>query len=237
MATDHSQTYKLLKLKNIPHIFRKKQLRKQVSKLPKNSKIYTDFGCSNGYLTNEFSEILLPNKTIGYDHNVERIEIASARYPQLHFAQIDLNNDNTLLEKSDIITCFETLEHVGDIKKAIQTIKNSCQPGTHVFISVPIEIYFWGVIKYVLKRFIYKYDLPLNCTDRTYFFALLAGKDISQYREPSKGYGTHFGFDYRIVDQIISSKFSNCDISKFNKFTSRFYLIKITHSGDFQPRQ
>ena len=236
MALDHSQTYKRLKLKNIPHILRKKTLSQQVSKLPKNQKIYTDLGCSNGYLTNEFSEILSPTKAIGYDNNVENIEIAIANYPQLYFSQIDLNNDNKLLEKSDIITCFETLEHVGDIQNAIKIIKNSCKSGTHVLISVPIEIGFWGVIKYIIKRFAYKYDLPLNCTDRTYFLALLARKDISQYREPAKGYGSHFGFDYRIVDQIISAKFSNCNIKKFNKFTTRFYLIKVSNSG-FQPRE
>ena len=236
MALDHSQTYKRLKLKNIPHILRKKTLSKQVSKLPKNRKIYTDLGCSNGYLTSEFSEILSPTKAIGYDNNVENIEIAIANYPRLYFSQIDLNNDNKLLEKSDIITCFETLEHVGNIQNAIKIIKNSCQCGTNVLISVPIEIGFWGVIKYVIKRFVYKYDLPLNCNDRTYFLALLAGKDISQYREPSKGYGSHFGFDYRIVDQIISAKFSNCNIKKFNKFTTRFYLIKVNNS-DLQQRE
>jgi len=236
MAIDHSQTYKRLKLKNIPHILRKKQLTKIVSKLPKYSGIYTDFGCSNGYLTNEFAEILSPSKTIGYDHSVENIEIARAKYPRLCFDRIDLNN-NPLVEKTDIITCFETLEHVGDLQNATQTIKNACQSGTHVLISVPIEIGFWGVIKYIAKRFVFKYKLPLNCTDRTYFLALLAGRDISQYRGPSRGYGTHFGFDYRILDQIINSKFHNSYISKFNNFTSRFYQIKINNFDDIPPRE
>ena len=236
MTVDHSQTYKRFQLRNIPHILRKKQLSKQVSKFPKNLETYTDFGCSNGYLTNEFSDILSPNKTTGYDHSVENLKIANANYPRLCFSQIDLNKENTLVEKSDIITCFETLEHVGDIQNALQTIKNSCQSGTHVLISVPIEIGFWGVIKYVLKRFVFKYDLPLNCNDRTYFIALLSGKDISQYRKPSNGYGAHFGFDYRIVDEIISAKFSNCSIKKFNSFTTRFYCIKVKNGDNFQPR-
>ena len=54
------------------------------------------------------------------------------------------------------------LEHVGDIPNAVQTIKNACQLA-RILISVPIEIGFFRVIKYLLKRFIFKYDLPLNC--------------------------------------------------------------------------
>ena len=230
MALDHSETYKRLTVRNIPHILRKKQLEKQIKNLPTNCQIYSDFGCSNGYLTNGFSKFLSPNKTIGYDANVENIEIASASYPELNFATIDLNRPNMLDEKSEAITCFETLEHVGDIPNAVQTIKNACQPGARILISVPIEIGFWGVIKYLLKRFIFRYDLPLNCGDQTYFFALLTGKDISQYRKPAKGYGTHFGFDYRVVDEIISSKFNNSHILKFNNFTSRFYLVNVNNS-------
>lgn len=237
MAIDHSKTYKHLTVRNIPHILRKKQLEKQILNLPTNCQIYADFGCSNGYLTHEFSKFLSPNKTIGYDHNVENIEIARASYPLLNFETIDLNKPNILDKKSEVITCFETLEHVGDIPNAVQTIKNACQPGACILISVPIEIGFFGVIKYLLKRFIFKYDLPLNCGDRTYFFALLTGKDISQYRSPAKGYGTHFGFDYRVLDKIISSKFFNAHILKFNKFTSRFYLINLNNSDVVLKRE
>ena len=98
--------------------------------------------------------------------------------------------------------------------------KNGC-----ILISVPIEIGSVGIIKYLLKRFIYRYDLPLNVSDRSYLISLLNRTDISRYREPSDGYGSHFGFDYRCIDQYLKRQDRLLNVESFNAFTTRFYMI------------
>jgi 2-polyprenyl-3-methyl-5-hydroxy-6-metoxy-1,4-benzoquinol methylase len=208
---------------------RKKQLKKQILRMPKKTKMYSDFGCSNGYLTKIFSDILSSITACGYDHHSENIKIAKSNYPNINFDYIDLNKVNEFSNKSDVISCFETLEHVGKPQNAIKSIKNACQMGTSIVISVPIEIGFWGIIKYIIKRFFFKYDLPINCSDLDYFYALLTGRDINRYRQQvAEGYGSHFGFDYRIIDKMIESEFPNCKTVMFNKFTTRFYHIEVS---------
>ena len=54
--------------------------------------------------------------------------------------------------------------------------------------------------------------MPLSCGDMTYFKSLVRGNDISQYRLSAKGYGSHFGFDYRVLDRIIKLEFNGFKI-------------------------
>ena len=224
MAIDHSKTYREVKIRNIPHILRKRAIEKQIQKLPKNMESYADFGCSNGYLTSMVSSIINANATFGFDHS-ENIEVAKNEYPSMNFDYLDLNIITKFQEKFDVITCFETLEHVGSITNAVKTIRSASHVNSVVLISVPIEIGVVGILKYILKRFLLKYDLPLTSGDLPYFKSLVIGNDISKFRPPASGYGSHFGFDYRLVDKIVSSEFTNYKVEKWNSFTTRFYLI------------
>jgi 2-polyprenyl-3-methyl-5-hydroxy-6-metoxy-1,4-benzoquinol methylase len=226
MAPDHSLTYKQFKFRNIPHILRKKQLSKLISTLHRKPNIYTDFGCSNGYLTNIFADILTPNEVNGFDHS-DNIEVARSNYPDINFDYVNLNKVNNFDKKSDIISCFETMEHVGNSLNAIKNLKEASHQGSIILISVPIEIGFIGIIKYIAKRFLLKYELPLNCKDLEYFCALLTSKYINQYRVNADGYGSHFGFDYRIIDEEIKLEFPNCKVEMWNKITTRFYRIRV----------
>ena len=92
------------------------------------------------------------------------------------------------------------------------------------YVTVPIEIGWIGFLKYVVKRFVFRYDLPLLCSDRQYAAALLKGERISRFRPPAPGYGTHFGFDYRDVDEILARK-AQARVESWNSGTARFYFI------------
>ena len=126
MGVDHSKTYTELKLRNIPHVLRKRMLIREVSKLPKHTALYGDFGCSNGYLTNAIAEILSAKSSRGFDHS-DNIEIARSVYPHIDFDHLDLNKVSTFDQKFGVVTCFETLEHVGNIQNALKTIKMPLQ--------------------------------------------------------------------------------------------------------------
>ena len=225
MAIDHSLTYKKLSLRNFPHLLRKKSLEiavKNLSKFPKN---YADFGCSNGYLTNIFSGILRASSSYGFDCT-DNILLARKDYPHINFDFIDLNLELNLQNSFQVITCFEVLEHVGNTSNALKILKSASSLNSVILISVPIEIGVIGLLKYIVKRFIFKYELPLKCNDKEYFFSLLFGKDIFQYREKLDSYGSHFGFDYRIIDLEVAAEFFDRDVYKWNSGTTRFYRIQ-----------
>jgi len=224
MSTDHSLTYKQISFKNIPHILRKRILEKEISKLPKNVNSYADFGCSNGFLTDIFRKILKAKKSYGFDYS-DNIEKARLNYPEISFDYKNLNIDQIFEHQYDIVSCFETLEHVGDEHNALKTLKNASTTNSIILISVPIEIGIIGIAKYLVKRFIFRYKLPLNCNDFTYFKALIFNKNISIFRKNQDHYGSHFGYDYRNTDLNVDKIFSNRSITKWNKGSSRFYKI------------
>tara|TARA_X000000950_G_scaffold288894_1_gene408169 strand:+ start:18857 stop:19537 length:681 start_codon:yes stop_codon:yes gene_type:complete len=224
MITDHSLTYKKKTLKNIPHILRKRSLEREISKLPKGQSSYADFGCSNGYLTNIFRKILKPKESFGFDYT-KNIEKARKDYPEINFELLNLNIPYESDKNYKIISCFETIEHVGDELNALNVIRDASNEKSIILISVPIEIGFIGIIKYLLKRYLFKYELPLNCNDFTYFKALLTSKDISIFRKKQEHYSSHFGYDYRNTDIKISQIFIGRSIEKWNSGSSRFYKI------------
>lgn len=229
MPLDHSLTYKQNSFKFIPHKFRLKKILRIISKCNfQNDKMsYLDIGCSNGYITNIISESLKCSYTKGIDHNIENLNVAKRLHPHIEFKFINLNILlNSQKEKYNLITCFETLEHVGNLKNALLSILTFAhEERSLILISVPIEIGFWGIIKF-LSKMLYGYKLDELSDDIStlfYFKDLILNKNISKYRNNRDGWGTHFGFDYRQVDEILIN--DNIPFKTINYFTTRFYII------------
>ena len=225
---DHSVTYKKLKLRNIPHILR---LKKIISTLhshirDKNSlKNYGDFGCSNGFITNLVMKNLKPYNVYGYDHSIDNIKIAKNKYSKINFDYVDLNQSNiSNFPRFDLITCFETLEHVPDINIALQNLLKLSEENGIIFLSVPVEVGMIGILKFIIKM-LYGYNLnELNTTRLNYFTCLVGSRGISQFRSSKRdGYGTHFGFDYNQVEKYLHS--NDIAFESFTYFTTRFVII------------
>ncbi len=226
---DHSLTYKNKSLRNIPHILRLKKIIKLVKSLePMRDESFLDIGCSNGYLTNLIRAEFRLGYTLGLDHTIENLEKAKILYPEIKFEFVDLNKksiDNK--NKFEIITCFETLEHVGNLNHAIENIISYSTSESRILVSVPIEIGLMGTFKFLIKTLVFNYslkELPERPGWWRYCTDLLMGKRISKYRDNQEGWGTHFGFDYREVDYILRS--NEIQYEAFNSFSTRFYIIK-----------
>ena len=174
-------------------------------------------------ITSKVARHLGISKVFGFDHS-DNVDIGAKLHPEITFKRLDLNVVHDGLPHFDLVTCFETLEHVGNIESAVENICRSLSPEGRLLITVPIEIGWIGLLKYTLKRFFFRYDLPLLCTDRQYVMALLKGERISKFRPPDNGFGTHFGFDYRDIDDIFKRK-STLEIVSWNSGMSRFYSI------------
>ncbi len=226
---DHSLTYKEFKLRNLPHMVRLKRIRKilDANKIIFNGKTYLDIGCSNGYISNLIQKSYKFSCSKGMDHNIDNLEIAAQKYHQIDFEFIDLNEfNNTKNEKYDLVTCFETLEHVGNLENGILSVLSFSKNESFTLISVPIEIGLIGLIKFILKK-IHGYnlgELPNHVSTFTYFKDLFLNRDISIYRDKRNGWSTHFGFDYRNIDKYLSQ--NNIKFITKNSIFTRFYFIK-----------
>jgi len=102
------------------------------------------------------------------------------------------------------------------------------KPGGIGIITVPIEIGKRGILKFFIKLLIYKYSLDelpnKGGGSWSYLQALLKGERISVFRDKRAGWGTHFGFDYRDLDDILAQ--SGLYVEAFNRGFSRFYIVK-----------
>lgn len=205
---DHSLIYREFKLRNLPHWLRLRGVLRVLKRVGIDSRSWADVGCSNGYIVGRVLEETSPSEVFGFDHLESHLEVARERVPAAQFLTIDLNRVDEPARRFDVVSCFETLEHVGHLRNAITSLAAMVEPGGRLIITVPIEIGFGGTLKYVIKRRIYRYSLSElpegdGCSAR-YEKALFAGSRMSSFRSPERdGWGTHFGFDWRDVDDIL----------------------------------
>ena len=226
MNVDHSLTYTKLKLKNLPHRLRLKRILKELAAIGLDGKTFVDVGCSNGYITNMVRVALQPAHTVGYDADAEQIRTAQKSYPGILFKQLDLTVPSATNCTYDIVGCFETLEHVVNLESSLDNLLRMVTRNGVVFVTVPIEIGPLGIIKYLAKVALYRYDLDeLGVNRWTYFKHLVVDGRVSIFRNKTEGmYGTHFGFDYRKIDEYFSNRAR--DYRSYNYITTRFYLVR-----------
>jgi 2-polyprenyl-3-methyl-5-hydroxy-6-metoxy-1,4-benzoquinol methylase len=229
MAYDHSITYRKKTLINTLHRSRLRKILKILDAQNfKNTYSYLDIGCSNGYLTGLITQRYNFAIAHGMDHNEENLNAARKHYNTIKFEHIDLNKSiPNRVEKYNVITCFETLEHVGKFENAVQRILSFAEKNnSFILISVPIEIGFWGLVKFnvkMLKGYSLK-ELKKGTTFLSYFSHLITFRNISKFRDDRNGWGTHFGFDYRELDKVLNK--NKYEFEAKNYLSTRFYIIQ-----------
>ena len=105
--------------------------------LKKNLNFYKkdilDIGCGNGVFLNSID---VDCNLYGADlsnHILNNLKNKNITIYPLNLPDISLN------KKFDIVTCFETLEHVSMWKKSIKNMIKLLKPNAHLCISVPFE--------------------------------------------------------------------------------------------------
>ena len=228
MAVDHSLTYKVRSLRNLPHRMRLRAIEREIRRLVlKPGLTYADFGCSNGFLTALVAGWIRPGRTIGLDRSEEQVRLANMHHPEIEFVQFDLCEAGSGPLQGDFVTCFETLEHVGNLEAAVGNLLSAIRPGGAALVTVPIEMGPRGVAKFAVKMAA-GFDLSELPQSpgllRRYIGALLTGDRMSRFRNDRSGWGTHFGFDYRDVDAALTRR--NAAFEACNSGTTRFYRIR-----------
>lgn len=219
---DHASTYRSHNLLHWHHRARLRQLISEVRSFS-NAPSVADVGCSNGYITNILSEVC-QGEVHGFDYLPELIDEAQARYPHIDFQRADLNRIVKWRKEFDLVCCFETLEHVGDLPAALKNVLAAVRHGGILIVSVPVETGMWGIVKFCAKT-VMRYPLDeINAGKAEYLWALLSRKDVSGFRRERYTWGTHYGFDWRNVERSIAT---NMRIKKaYTKYATRVIVAQ-----------
>lgn len=177
---------------------------------------WADFGCSNGFILALIQHKLLAHRDwrcIGFDHSELLLGMARERgLPATEFRLLDLNEvRDDWPGEFDVVTCFETLEHVGNYGNALENLVRSCRVGGRVVISVPNENGLPGLLKYLGRRLLRRNpygDFFRGKSELRYVGALLAGDPIDGFRSPpAHGWGPHLGFDSRKFGRFLNEHY------------------------------
>jgi SAM-dependent methyltransferase len=225
---DHSLTYRA-GLRNLPH---RRRLRAIVALLTRGTATvgsYADVGCSNGFVTATLRDRIRPARTVGFDHLEAHLERGRREHPAIEFRPIDLNRPLPAgHETFDLVTCLETLEHVGRLDQAVTNLLALTAPRGTLLITVPIESGPRGLIKFLVKVGLFRYTLdelparPHRFWD--YLGALAANRSLAPFRDAREGWGTHFGFDWREVERILRER--GVGFESRSDFTTRFIVVR-----------
>jgi 2-polyprenyl-3-methyl-5-hydroxy-6-metoxy-1,4-benzoquinol methylase len=210
----HERSYKQ-GLISFVHRARLKTIRKLIKEFGGSSDSWADFGCSNGFIIEQIVEDEPDRFALihGFDHEASLLEIARAKnIARASFYSTDLNARLVPQRNYRLVTCFETLEHVGDYRAGFRNVAAHVQVGGMLIVAVPIEIGVIGVVKFlgrlVLRRNPYRGFFNGMPQAMSYFFTLMRGRDIESFRQPSRlGWGPHLGFDFKQLFDFIDAEY------------------------------
>lgn len=106
----------------------------------KNAKRILDIACGIGYGCYMLSESSPNSKIIGVDISEDTISFAKTHYKKENVSYICGSIDDIKDEEEfDLITCFETIEHIADDRDFLDKIAKLLKNGGTLFLSTPNE--------------------------------------------------------------------------------------------------
>lgn len=109
-----------------------------VIKNAKKGIVVLDLACGTGYGSSMLSEIQ-ENRIIGGDISDEALKIAESKYKKhnLSFQKLDGTALHFTDNYFDVITSFETIEHLSEYNKLVSEFHRVLKPGGKLFLSTP----------------------------------------------------------------------------------------------------
>lgn len=240
----HQDTYGTKGVSGYIHRQRRAAIGRLFEGLPlSDSGRLADFGCSNGYIIEHLQQSVLAGRDwqyTGFDHNEDLLEEGRKKHlPATEFFWIDLNTPTpTLDERFDIVTSFETMEHVGDCEAAVSNLYRACVPGGHVILGIPNEVGLPGLAKYLGRRLSRRDAYGDFFDDRSewrYVVALLTGRRIDGFRKPVReGWGPHLGFDARVFEHHLMAEYVDarrCELLARAPTRGAFNILYVLRKG------
>lgn len=213
----HEKTYKGVGIGQFIHRNRLKAILNMLTSLDLgNGGKWADFGCSNGFILSVIQDRVVHGPKwhfYGFDQKSELLELGrQKKLPNTEFHNSDLNIANQEFTNFfDIVTCFETIEHVGNYKKAFENLYCSCKVNGLIIISVPNETGLPGIVKYFPRRVMRRKAYRNFFNDRrevNYIVTLFMGRNIDSFRNRELSeWKLHLGFDYRSFEKYLEQDY------------------------------
>lgn len=213
----HEKTYKGVGIAQFIHRSRLKAILNMLASLDlENEGQWADFGCSNGFILSVIQDKIIHSPKwyfFGFDQKSELLELGrQKKLPNTEFHDSDLNRANQeFINSFDIVTCFETIEHVGNYKKAFENLYGSCKVNGLIIISVPNETGLPGIVKYFPRRLMRRKAYRRFFNDSreiNYVVALFTGRNIDTFRNREAAeWKLHLGFDYRSFEKYLEEEY------------------------------
>src|SRR5882762_1005223 len=101
-------------VQSLPHKLRLRRVVAKFRKYDLSGKDYADVGCANGIVTEQIAAAVKARRCFGLEFEQYSIDEGRKLYPEISFLAYDLTERVEGIGPFDLVTCFETLEHVLD---------------------------------------------------------------------------------------------------------------------------
>ena len=218
-------------VQSLPHKLRMRRVFARLRKYDMFGKDYADVGCANGSITKQIATLVKAQGCFGLEFEQPSIDEGRRLHPEISFHAYDLAEPLQGIGPFDLVTCFETLEHVLDLPLALGNLLETVKPGGTLVITVPIEIGWIGATKFILRG-IRQNDWPNTLFGKPfrfnwgYFWTVLVKGDVSKFRRSTENrvqWMGHWGFDYRKIDSALDTH--GATYRAKNLMTTRLYEI------------
>lgn len=95
-----------------------------------------DVGCASGLMTKQITSIFPESKVIGIDVYSEAIKLAKQKYPSIEFIKTNAHKLPFKNTYFDLITCYETIEHVSNPQIVLQEIHRVTKKNGTVILAM-----------------------------------------------------------------------------------------------------
>ena len=219
--------YRSRTLHSIPHRLRVRQIITELKKVPLQNPTYADVGCGGGSVTYRIVKAITPRQAAGYDSNPELTDAAGKAFHDISFRVWNLAEDEPPAQKFELVTCFETLEHIEKIERSLENLLKITD--RYLLVTVPNELGIVGAAKFGAKAVLGRsaFTAEHEGSKFEYFVAALTHGNINKFRVSSNNgfWESHTGFDYRRVDRFFAS--TGLKVVTTSRGWNRFYLAAV----------
>ena len=126
-------------VQSLPHKLRMRRVVTRLRKYDLSGKDYADVGCANGTITKQIAGVVRAYRCFGLEFEQPSIDEGRKLHPEISFHAYDLTERVEGIGPFDLVTCFETLEHVLDPQLALRNLLEAVKPGGTLAIDKNIQ--------------------------------------------------------------------------------------------------
>lgn len=164
--------------------------------LDSNSRVL-DYGCADGQLFHHLSDCK-PENMFGYDPSQQFLDECTFEGSTLSTDIASIVSEHP--QSFDTIFCMEVCEHLTteELHKLGANIRSLAKPGATIVIGVPIESGLGSLAKNIFRILRSQRGVTFNKAFRSLF-----GLPIVRAYSPRGWIGTHVGFDYQYLADLL----------------------------------